>query len=362
MIRSIWDQTGTPQDPVDWSEPDAWINERLSAEEAELAQRIWQSSDHSINPRYSRGCYLFINGYELLSTDPNGIYQLSERGRSFLNNDDGIIREIDELEGLIYLLEIISTKTRAKRGDLLPEWSEFLHEHSKFGTQSTIKDTLRRRILNLIDRELVSREGNVYFISAKGKAYISIEPLVDPKLKVMEIVNAYNTRQRELLRARLAEMPPQQFEQLISQLLEAMGYEDVIVTKESGDKGVDVIATVQFGITTITEVVQVKRHQSNISRPVLDQLRGALPYHNALRGTLITLGNFSNGCTKAALFPGAAPITLINGDKLLDLLMEHEIGIQKRPVTLYELEEDFLKYEEKTEQDDPVSDEGDKYR
>ena len=118
----------------------------------------------------------------------------------------------------------------------------------------------------------------------------------------------------------------------------------------------DIIATVQFGITTITEVVQVKRHQSNIIRPVLDQLRGALPYHNALRGTLIILGNFSNGCTKAALFPGAAPITLINGDKLLDLLMEHEIGIQKRPVTMYELDDDFLKYEEKTEQVDMVSD------
>ena len=43
------------------------------------------------------------------------------------------------------------------------------------------------------------------------------------------------------------------------------------------------------------------------------QLRGPLPYHKAIRGTLITLGNLSKGCTEAALFPGAAPVGLING-------------------------------------------------
>lgn len=70
----------------------------------------------------------------------------------------------------------------------------------------------------------------------------------------------------------------------MSELLEAIRYEDVEVTKESGDKGVDVVATVQFGITTITKVVQVKRQQGSIGRPILDQLRGAFPYHKAIRG------------------------------------------------------------------------------
>ena len=155
----------------------------------------------------------------------------------------------------------------------------------------------------------------------------------------MQAVSRYNERQREALRQRLNTTPPYEFEHLIGELLEAMGYEDVKVTKESGDKGVDVVATVQFGITTITEVVQVKRHQTSIVRPMLDQLRGALPYHNAIRGTLITTGNFSAGCTEAAVHPGAAPITLINGEKLLDLLIQHQIGIRKRPVELYELDD-----------------------
>jgi restriction system protein len=76
--------------------------------------------------------------------------------------------------------------------------------------------------------------------------------------------------------------------------------------------------------------------------PLLDQLRGALPYHDALRGTIITLGSFSKGCQDVALYPGAAPIGLINGEKLLDLLIENQIGIRLRPAELYEVDDTFF--------------------
>ncbi|HBI9811499.1 TPA: restriction endonuclease, partial [Escherichia coli] len=76
-------------------------------------------------------------------------------------------------------------------------------------------------------------------------------------------------------------------------------------------------------------VVQVKRMQNTITRPYIDQLRGALPYHKAIRGTLITTGKFAAKCAEAALFPGAAPITLIDGDRLLELLIENNVGIRR---------------------------------
>jgi hypothetical protein len=44
----------------------------------------------------------------------------------------------------------------------------------------------------------------------------------------------------------------------------------------TNDKAVDGKAVAQFGITTINEVIQVKRQQNNIQRPVLDMLRGSL--------------------------------------------------------------------------------------
>ena len=348
LIQNIWAQTGTPQKPVDWSEPDKWIPERLTDEDALLARRIWEESRHEVNPRHIYGVYLFINNYELLIPDNEGVYRLSKLGKSFLNKDEKVIRELDDTEGLLKLLNILATKTQAMRADLLPEWSEFLLEHSKFSTQSTFKDTLRRRLVNLAERGYISREGNRYTITKEGLRYAeqSLPSGESPKRKVLRALNQHNAGQREALRDLLNIIPPQHFEHLIGDLMEAMGYEEVTVTKESGDKGVDVVATVQFGITTVREVVQVKRHgKSSVRRPIIDQLRGSLPYHQAIRGTLITLGKISKGATEAALFPGAAPITLIDGDKLLDLLIEHGIGIKKRPVELWEVDPSALEKE-----------------
>jgi len=121
-----------------------------------------------------------------------------------------------------------------------------------------------------------------------------------------------------------------------------MDYEDVRVTKLSGDKGVDVVAKIQFGITEITEVVQVKRTEGTIGRPKIDELRGALPYHKAIRGTMISLGSFAKGAKEGALFVGAPPITLIDGKRLLELCIKHEVGVKRRPVEIYEIDEAFF--------------------
>jgi len=159
---------------------------------------------------------------------------------------------------------------------------------------------------------------------------------------VLSAIKRYNDSQTERLRECLGKMPPYRFEMLVKDLLEAMDYEDVEVTKQSGDKGIDVVANFQFGITRIREVVQVKRWQDSITRPTIDQLRGALPYHQALRGAIITLGHFSKGCTEAALYPGAAPITLIDGDMLVDLLLKHEVGVGKQNQALLTVDDSYF--------------------
>lgn len=42
------------------------------------------------------------------------------------------------------------------------------------------------------------------------------------------------------------------------------------------------------------------------------------------------------------MFSGAAPITLIDGRRLLDLCMKHEVGLTRRPVEIYEIDETFF--------------------
>ncbi len=145
----------------------------------------------------------------------------------------------------------------------------------------------------------------------------------------------------------LAKTTSYQFEHIIKDLLNSMGYEDVTVTSPTNDKGVDVTGISQHGITTVKEVIQVKRHTTkNITRPVLDSLRGCLHRFNAFQGTIITLSDFAKGAKDAALESGGAPITLINGDKLIDLLISNNVGVNKKAAQYYVVNENYFTEEE----------------
>lgn len=350
LLNAIAAQMGTPQNPVDWSRPDTWIDERLSGDLRLLAEKIWRASGKTLNPRYLNGCYLFINRLRLLEQN-GGLYSIGARGEHFLTHDENLIRELDEVEGIPKLLSLVAERSPCKRGDILPQWSDYLKAVSLFTTPKTFADTLRRRLVSIADRGLISREGNFYAITEAGLNWLkgfTAEPdlaIAAPSSKRMvltQAAHAFNEEQISAFRARLMQLDPAQFEHFVKELLDAMDYEDVQVTKVSGDKGVDVIARVQFGITEITEVVQVKRTEATITRPKVDELRGALPYFKAIRGTIISLGNFAKGAQEGALFVGAAPITLIDGKRLMDLCMKHQVGIRRRPVEIYEIDEAFF--------------------
>ena len=117
-----------------------------------------------------------------------------------------------------------------------------------------------------------------------------------------------------------------------------MDYQNVEVTARSGDGGVDVVADIELGITSVREVVQVKKHRRPIQRKDLDALRGSLYRFNAVRGTIVTTARFAKGTQEAAFATGAAPITLIDGDKLIDMLIEHGIGVRKRTIEMLEVD------------------------
>jgi restriction system protein len=346
--KTILSQLGTIENPVDWSNPDQWINERLSGEEAIIALKVWNDSKKTINPRYMIRLYNFLNTHVLLELDNQGIYHLGKKGNSFLLDDPQVVQEVDNREGILDLLNILSLKKSAKIRDLLPEWDAFLRDFFKYGKAQTSQEMLRTRLNNLIERKLVNKERAVYSITPTGLDYIKnishkIGSKGDDFKRALHLsIEEYNQKQRKILKEKLSEINPFQFEHVVKNLLEEMGYENVIVTKQTGDQGVDVVGTVQMGISTITEVVQVKRHKANIPRHIIDQLRGALPYHDALRGTIITTGNFSKGCEQAALFRGAYPITLIDGERLLDLLINYQIGISRKSTDIFDINENYF--------------------
>ena len=344
MVKAISEQAGTPRKPVDWSRPDSWIHKRLSGDSANLADRIWQESDQQINPRYIYGSYLFINSSGLLEDNVFGVYQISARGQAFLDNDPKILRELDNNEGLPQLLGILAGKSAARRRDLLPEWRDFLREHSRFGTQATIRDTLRRRLRNLAERDFVSRAGVTYTITKKGLDYAEqfTRADLDHRRDVVRTIKAYNKEQNEALRSHLAAVHEHGFEYLVQELLESMGYEEIKITRESGNKGVEVVAKMQLGINTVNEVVHAIRHQATTGRPALDRLRNSITQFSAVRATLVSLGRFTKECKEAAIEKDSIPVTLIDGKHFLRLLTEYQIGIKSQAVSLNHLDEEYF--------------------
>jgi len=146
-------------------------------------------------------------------------------------------------------------------------------------------------------------------------------------------IEQHNKSIRSQLEQRLMEMDPSSFETLIGRLLVKIGFEQVEVTKRSGDGGIDVRGTLVVGDVIRTNMaVQVKRWKANIQSPVVQQVRGSLGTHD--QGLIITTSDFSSGARQEAARANATPVALMNGNQLVDLLVENEIGIRRSPMHL----------------------------
>jgi restriction system protein len=147
---------------------------------------------------------------------------------------------------------------------------------------------------------------------------------------------------RAQLLAALKELDPYVFEDVIGRLLGRLGYEDAVVTRKSSDKGIDVTATLRLeGVTEVPTVIQAKRFTTrNVDGGVVRELRGALT--SGQHGVIITTSGFTKDAVTEATAMGKAPIALVDGHGLVDLLMKKGLGVQTRLVPLFTLDLDDL--------------------
>ena len=348
LRAAVLELRGTRKSSVDWTDPATWISERLDGSDRELAQAIWDRSKGAVNPRHIYGHWLLAQRYCLVQEDGQGLLQITKAGRGFLEVPGGEAEAlVDESEGLSKLLSIVADTGPSRAGGILEEWADYLRRRSAIRSESMIKETMRRRLSNLVARGLVERKGTLYSATPDGLLYLQAAGAEDPAAagdhsEVWALVRQHENTVRDSLRRQLQDMDPFAFEHLIKRLLEEMDYQNVEVTSRASDGGVDVIADIEVGITTVREVVQAKRHRRAIQRKDLDALRGSLYRFNAVRGTIVTTSRFSRGTQNAAFATGVAPITLVDGEKLVDLIIEHGIGVRKRPIVLLEVDADAI--------------------
>jgi restriction system protein len=145
---------------------------------------------------------------------------------------------------------------------------------------------------------------------------------------------------------RVKQASPSFFENLVVDLLVAMGYggthEDAAkVVGGSGDGGIDgVIKEDRLGLESI--YVQAKRWEASVGRPNIQQFAGALAGHHARKGVVLTTSSFTQDAVNYAKTLQAT-IVLIDGEQLADLMIEFGVGVSDvQTIRLKKVDEDYF--------------------
>lgn len=113
----------------------------------------------------------------------------------------------------------------------------------------------------------------------------------------------------------LQSLQPREFEEWTQSLFVALGYDNVILTPTSGDKGIDIRAE-KAGKRI---AVQCKKYKGVIGTPILQGFLGAMQTEGFDKGFIITTGTFSVGAEKMV---ESTPVELYDKIRLRELIEE----------------------------------------
>lgn len=132
---------------------------------------------------------------------------------------------------------------------------------------------------------------------------------------------------------------PQEFERVVVQLLQTMGYGGEIknsglVTKYSNDGGIDgIIKEDILGFNHIS--IQAKRYalNNNVGRTEVQSFVGAVAGTPSKKGVFITTSDFTKGAMEyVESLNGSPTIILINGQQLTEFMYDYGLGLQTEKV------------------------------
>jgi len=238
------------------------------------------------------------------------------------------------------------------QNDLLPSggprfrnqvaWARFylvregLLDSSKRGVWSLTEKGRTTSLTHEQAREIFLRWIKIFQEQRRAKAEAE-EPIAE---QVAEGTGAPSKDYRAETIDLLLGLPPAGFERLSQRLLREAGFIQVVVTGQSGDGGIDGHGTLQINpLVSFKVLFQCKRYAKSVSPSHVRDFRGAMA-GRADKGIIITTGSFTTEARREASRDGVPPIELIDGEKLVDMLENLELGL--RPVTTYELDHSFF--------------------
>ncbi len=178
---------------------------------------------------------------------------------------------------------------------------------------------------------------------------VQIETKNTPEEIISQNISIIEEKLKSDLHDELININPYKFESLVVDLIVAMGYggsreEAKKVTQYSNDEGIDgIINDDRLGLEVI--YLQAKRWNGSVGRPAVQAFVGALAGKHANKGIMITTSTFTKAAVDYATNVGQK-IILIDGNKLLSLLIEFNIGVSVKEVyTIKDINKDYFDYE-----------------
>jgi restriction system protein len=139
-------------------------------------------------------------------------------------------------------------------------------------------------------------------------------------------ITSYRIKLLEVLKA----LPPAGFERLCQRILREAGFEQVTVTGRTGDGGIDGHGILQLNpFVSFKVLFQCKRYAGTVGASQVRDFRGAM-MGRADKGIIMTTGTFTADAQKEAHRDGVPPIELVNGEKLIDMFENLELGLIPR--------------------------------
>lgn len=190
------------------------------------------------------------------------------------------------------------------------------------------RDTLSQKLKNSIGSLLT-----VFNIDHHKE---EIEELIGTKVEGGLVEEVSGDRLIGVVIDRLLNLDPREFEEFIKHLLSIIGFE-AATSQYIGDKGIDVTGSLNAGgLANIILKIQVKRVTSTIGIEEVQRLRGALSSDE--HGAIITTSKFTRQAQEEARDEKKKFIALIDGEKLVDLILRYYDEIDEKYKDLLKLQ------------------------
>jgi restriction system protein len=192
-----------------------------------------------------------------------------------------------------------------------------------------------QKFLTLEESGLIVKKYIDKFSKAK-KSDLKTNTIDIPEDIGIEIISNDNLNLLNILQT----LSPKGFENICKLLLRESGFENVEVTGQSHDGGIDGFGTLEINpFVSFKVLFQCKRYKGGVSRSQVGDFRNAM-IGRAEKGIIITTGHFTNEAIKEANRDGAPKVELVDGEKLIKMFEKVKLGLIEK--TVYEVDLSFF--------------------